>query len=121
MQINKSRLSLFLISLAIGTIIGLVYGWILRPVEYVDSIPNSFRSDYKTDYVIMVAESFCEDRDMDLARLRLASLGPEPPETYLSEAIVYAHKHSLRSHDQELLEEFLKELIKLSSTAEIEG
>jgi hypothetical protein len=82
----------FLITIAIGISIGLVYGWIINPVEYIDTAPASLRMDYKTDYVLMVAEAYKVEQDLDLAVRRLALLGDTPPQEMIQEAIAYAAK-----------------------------
>jgi hypothetical protein len=50
-----SRWTRFLIAIAVGLALGLLYGWVLSPVKYVDTTPNTLRADYQTDYVLMVA------------------------------------------------------------------
>lgn len=80
----------FFIIIGIGIAIGLVYGWIINPVEYVDTAPDSLRMDYKTDYVLMVAEAYQVEQNLDLAVQRLALLGETSPQDLLIEAIAYA-------------------------------
>ena len=80
----------FLIIIAIGIAIGLVYGWIINPVEYVETAPDSLRLDYKTDYVLMVAEAYQVEQNLDLAVRRLAVLGNTPAQDLVIEAIAYA-------------------------------
>lgn len=80
----------FLLIIAIGIAIGLVYGWIINPVEYVDTAPDSLRLDYKTDYVLMVAEAYQVEQNLDLAVRRLAVLGNIPSQDLVVEAIAYA-------------------------------
>ena len=46
-----SRWTLPLLALLIGIALGLVYGWIISPVEYVDTTPDTLRADYRADYV----------------------------------------------------------------------
>jgi hypothetical protein len=46
-----------------------------RPVEYVDTTPIRC-GGFRTDYVLMVAEAYAGEQDLDLARFRLAALGP---------------------------------------------
>lgn len=80
----------FLITIVIGISIGLVYGWIVNPVEYVDTAPASLRMDYKTDYILMVAEAYKVEQDLDLAVRRLALLGDSSPQEMILDAIAYA-------------------------------
>ena len=39
----------FKISIAaiIGVILGLVYGWVINPIQYTDITPNILRADYR--------------------------------------------------------------------------
>jgi hypothetical protein len=78
-----------MIGLVLGLVAGLLYGWIVRPVEYIDTTPASLRIDYRTDYVLMVAEAYNGDGDTDLALKRLAALGPERPLDMVLDAIDY--------------------------------
>jgi hypothetical protein len=43
----------FLLAIAIGAAAGLYYGWVINPIRYIDAAPDSLRSDYKADYVLM--------------------------------------------------------------------
>jgi hypothetical protein len=72
-----SRWILFLITVALGIGAGLYYGWRIDPVEYTNTTPDTLRDDYKTDYVLMVAETYQVDNDLDLAAQRLAVLGKQ--------------------------------------------
>ncbi len=70
-----SRWSKFLIALILGASAGLFYGWVVNPVEYVDIAPQSLRVDYKTDYVLMIAEAYQVDHDMGIGRQAIGPLG----------------------------------------------
>jgi hypothetical protein len=74
-----SRWILFFITVALGLGAGLYYGWRIDPVEYVDTTPETLRDDYKTDYVLMVAETYQVEKNLDLAVQRLAALGSQEP------------------------------------------
>jgi hypothetical protein len=104
----SSRYPVLLLGLILGIAAGLLYGWVIRPVEYFDTSPDALRIDYQTDYVLMVAESFSSDQNLELARVRLASLGPETPDTYLTEALLYATQEEFSSKDLDRLEELLQ-------------
>ena len=85
-----SRWVRFFLVLIIGFGIGLLYGWVIDPVEYVDTFPETLREDYKTDYVLMVAEIYQVERDIDLAVERLSYLGFIPPVSLLEDAMFFA-------------------------------
>ena len=80
----------FLLVIALGAALGMLYGWVINPVKYVDTAPDSLRQDYKTDYVLMIAEAYQVEKDMNLAVRRLALLGSDPPETIIRESIQFA-------------------------------
>jgi hypothetical protein len=81
-----------LIALALGISLGLVYGWIINPVQYTDVTPDALRIDFRTDYVLMVAEAFHTEQDPALAARRLAVLGSEPPSAIAAEAYDFARQ-----------------------------
>jgi hypothetical protein len=87
---SSSKIITVLIALAIGVGLGLVYGWVIEPVEYTDVTPDLLRVDFKTDYVLMAAEAYQKDFDSDTAVRRLAMLGSEPPSAIVSAALDYA-------------------------------
>jgi hypothetical protein len=64
----------------------------INPVEYVDTSPDSLQEDYKTDYVLMVAEAYQGDGELPLAVRRLAALGETPPVETVYQAILFAQK-----------------------------
>jgi hypothetical protein len=59
----------------LGALLGLVYAWVISPVEYVDTPPASLRDDFKNDYRTMIALAYAADKDLPRARARLALLG----------------------------------------------
>jgi hypothetical protein len=115
----RSTLMRFLVGAAIGLAAGMIYGWILNPVEYVDTTPGSLREDYRTDYILMVAESYRGDGDLDLARVRLAALGPEPPADLVLTAIEFGVENQVPRLELETLNGLAVALRAASPTAEI--
>jgi hypothetical protein len=99
-----SRWTKFLIAVILGAAAGLFYGWVVNPVEYVDIAPESLRVDYKTDYVLMVAEAFQVEHDIGLAVRRLALLGSSAPADIVANALSYALQHDYASQDLSLLQ-----------------
>ncbi len=80
----------FLFVLAFGIAAGLYYSWQINPREYVDTSPDTLRQDYQADYVLMVAEVYQADGDLDQAVRRLALLGDDSPAEIVRRAIAYA-------------------------------
>jgi hypothetical protein len=80
------------IAFALGITLGLVYGWVINPVQYTDVTPGALRVDYQTDYVLMVAEAYHVELDPALAARRLALLGSEPPTIIANQAYEFARQ-----------------------------
>jgi hypothetical protein len=51
---------------------GLYYAWVVNPVEYVDSAPDSFREPYRQNYLILIASAYAQTGDLARARARLS-------------------------------------------------
>ncbi|HET7010327.1 MAG TPA: hypothetical protein VFI11_06095 [Anaerolineales bacterium] len=100
MSLRSPRLWL---GLALGIAAGLLYGWVLQPVELYDTAPSSLREDYRTDYVLMVAEAYGVEADRTQAVVRLAALGPQPPIEFVESAIAYATANGFAAQDIERL------------------
>ena len=87
-----SRWIRFLIAILVGIGLGLIYGWLVNPVKYVDTSPDTLRIDYKTDYVLMVAEAYQKEGDLANVAYRLALLGDVSPAGTVQQAILFAQK-----------------------------
>ncbi len=62
-----------LIAFFIGLLIGwLVIGWGLWPVTWTNALVRDLRPDLRNDYVAMVAESFAQTRNIEVAGERLS-------------------------------------------------
>ncbi len=94
-----ARLFKFLLPAAIGIALGLLYGWVIDPVDYVDITPEMLRADYRTDYVLMVAEAYQSDGDAGRAARRLAVFGNDSPGLITANALQYARQQSFSSEE----------------------
>lgn len=101
---SAQRWFLFALSIILGLALGLVYGWVISPVQYVDTTPSTLRADFRTDYTLMVAETFESDQNVDQAARRLASLGSQPPAQIASTALTFAQEHNYAATDLGLLQ-----------------
>jgi hypothetical protein len=101
---SAQRWLLFILSILVGLGLGLVYGWVISPVQYVDTTPSTLRADFKTDYTLMVAEVFESEQDLEQAARRLASLGSQPPAQIASAALSFAQEHAYAPADLGLLQ-----------------
>ena len=69
---RENRGSWYLITgLIFGIILGLLYAWIISPIEYVDTAPNTLRSDYQDAYRLAIAMAFQSTGDLARAQARL--------------------------------------------------
>jgi hypothetical protein len=66
-----------LTGLIIGAVLGLLYAWIVQPVQYVDTSPASLRQDFKDQYRALIAASYVANGDLVRAEARLELLGDE--------------------------------------------
>ena len=65
------------VGLAIGLALGLLYTWVIDPVELVNTYPALLRTDYRQGWVRLVALSYVADGDLERARARLDGLRQE--------------------------------------------
>lgn len=61
-----------LLGLGLGLAAGLLYSWVVNPVEYVETAPDSLREDFQADYLALIAAAYSGSRDLGRARARLA-------------------------------------------------
>jgi hypothetical protein len=114
-----SRWSKFLIALILGALAGLFYGWVLNPVEYVDIGPQSLRVDYKTDYVLMIAEAYQVDHDIGLAVRRLARLSSSAPKDIVVSALNYALQNEYAPQDLSLFQRLSEDMTTWNPNQEV--
>ncbi len=65
------RRLIFLIVILLSLGVGLFFGWVIKPGVQVGSPLSSLREDFRTDYVLMVAEVYNKDGDLTAAAARL--------------------------------------------------
>jgi hypothetical protein len=93
----------FILTLGIGATLGLLYGWVVDPIKYVNTTPDTLRIDYKSDYVLMVAEAFQTEGDLALAVQRLTLLGVSNPTEVVHRAVLFAEEQSYADADLNLM------------------
>ncbi|MBE0697271.1 MAG: hypothetical protein IH586_10140 [Anaerolineaceae bacterium] len=118
---QTKRIIWFVIMIAAGIAIGLFYGWIIHPVKNVDTSASSLRADYKTDYVLMVAEIYQKDGDLSLAATRLGLISSQPPGKTAAEGLLTARSLGYTPADLSLIEKLSRALQKETPTPQIEG
>ena len=100
-----------------GIALGLTYGWVLDPLRLSDTTPASLRADYRTDYVLMVAESYHARQDSEVARRQLAVFGGRSPVAICGEALQDARRASYSANDLGLLQELQRAMQPLAPTS----
>jgi hypothetical protein len=108
----------FLLAVAAGLGIGLYYGWVVSPVEFYDTSPDTLRIDYKVDYILMTAEAFARDGDVLLARRRLAILGEKNPAEAVQEGIEFAVNVGYAIEDLAVLRDLGEALLQTNPAVE---
>jgi hypothetical protein len=63
-------------ALILGLALGLFFGWVVWPVQFVDATPGYLRADLQEDYLRMTIDSFQVNGDPNLAVRRWQELGP---------------------------------------------
>ena len=65
--------------LVVGIGLGLLYAWMIAPVRYINTAPNTLRADFKDQYRILIAASYSATHDLARAKSRLELLGDNDP------------------------------------------
>lgn len=73
------------VGLVFGGMIGLFFGWVVFPVEYVDSNIASLAPQYQEEYTVMIASGYVEDGDAFGAVERLRALGVDNVPAYVQD------------------------------------
>jgi len=73
-----------LIGVIIGGLLAIGYAWSRSP-KPDDATLDSLRADYKTDAVVMIAQAYAVDSNLDLARSRLAVLNVKTPAQHVAD------------------------------------
>jgi hypothetical protein len=74
-DITNRKWVLPLVAAIIGVAIGMVYAWVINPVQWVDGEPQQLRADLQEDYMRMAIDSHSVNRDAELALIRFEALG----------------------------------------------
>jgi hypothetical protein len=104
---SSTKFITIIVALGVGIGLGLVYGWVIEPVEFTDVTPDLLREDYRVDYVLMTAEAYQNDFDSEAAARRLALLGSESPASHVSAALEYATLNAFTPDEMRALQTLL--------------
>lgn len=93
----------FVISLAIGCTLGLLYGWVFNPSQASSVDLGSLRDDYRADYILMVAEVYQREQNTTTAISRLELLGDDTAIHQLQFGLLSAQKYNFAFNDLQLM------------------
>jgi hypothetical protein len=68
-----------LTGLILGLILGMVYAWMISPVEEVDTHPHLLREDYKDIYRALIARAYQANNNLPRAEARLDLIDDDDP------------------------------------------
>ncbi|MDX9865349.1 MAG: hypothetical protein RBT34_11155 [Anaerolineaceae bacterium] len=97
------RTTYFLLAIFAGLVIGLAFGWFVKPAAVRRVAPQHLRQDYQTDYVLMVAETYASEGNAASAVERLHFLGDEPVNVYVRQAMLTAGQTGYSQQDVETM------------------
>jgi hypothetical protein len=115
------RYIFFALILIFGVSIGLYYGMEVSPIELVNTSPDTLRIDYKTDYILMVAEAYAAEDDPIMAVRRLALLGAQDPVAKMSETLQFAAENGYTLDDLVLIRALAEDLINWNPSLDTGG
>lgn len=95
------RILWFVFMIGLGVLLGLLYGWVFNPPVQSDTAPSALGKDYQADFILMVAEIFQNDGDLEQAARRLSLLGEQTPAQIVNEGIFTARELGYASADLE--------------------
>jgi hypothetical protein len=72
------------VAMVVGLAGGLVYTWVLDPIELYNATPNTLRARDKFVYVALIGDLYAYEGDLSRAEARLAELGIEADGTLLA-------------------------------------
>lgn len=97
------RRLIFTVVLLFSLAAGLLFGWLALPALRPASALANLREDYRADYVLMVAEVFSADGDIQAAAERLSEVDAGSPTTAALLAAAYSRQAGYPETDQAIL------------------
>ena len=104
MKQRTRRVLFFALSVLMGLAVGVTYGWVVNPVQYTETPPDSLRIDYQTDIVLMAAELYQHEGNITLALACLDFLSETSFPGMVQQAITFAEEHQYTAVDLQLME-----------------
>jgi hypothetical protein len=99
--VRTLRFIAFFISILVGVAAGLAYGWLINPVQFNETTSATMRQDFRTDYVLMVSESYRADQNIEKALQNLSFFKDETPQSVMQKALLSAQNYNYPRGDLE--------------------
>jgi hypothetical protein len=116
---KRGRLFGFILMIAIGLAVGLLYGWVINPPEVKNTTLASLRKDYQADYVLMVAEAYLVNQDVGSAVKMLSNLGSSAPLEPVQKALLTAQEIGYSIQDLQLIANLERGLRQVTAPVEL--
>lgn len=107
----------FFVMIFIGGCLGLVYAWVVEPVDFVNATFGQLRQDYKADHVLMTSEIYNKDGQLFKALMRLEMLGEDSVESAVRMGINTAENLAYSSVDLEMMNRLRRAVTGEKATA----
>ncbi|MEX2143392.1 MAG: hypothetical protein WD740_02260 [Anaerolineales bacterium] len=115
-----TRYTLFGITILLGFLLAVYYGWAVRPVSFDSATPAMLRQDFQADYVLMVAEAFQADNNVERSIAALAFLGVEGqsynPYIFASDTLAFGTLNGYAVPDLERLQILQQALLEFDAS-----
>lgn len=84
-RVSNRAIYNLLVGIVIGLGSGLFYAWEVEPVIFLDHIPSDLDTQHYHEYLLLIAQTFSVEQDIDVASARLATLAPNNPAGIVAE------------------------------------
>jgi len=113
------RYLIFVLFICLGFAGGWYYARVLNPVDIIDTTPAALRSDYQTDFVLMVSEVYSVYQDPNYAICQIALLGGVDPIDTLFDAMQYGSTLGYSAEDLVLMGDLKLDLEEMQIDVEV--
>jgi hypothetical protein len=113
------RYLIFILFICLGFAGGWYYARVLNPVDIIDTTPVALRSDYQTDFVLMVSEVYSVYQDPNYAICQIALLGGVDPIDTLFDAMQYGSTLGYSAEDLVLIGDLKLDLEEMQIDVEV--
>lgn len=109
-----ARWAYFFLMILLGFGLGLLVGWVILPAQYTNTTPDTLRVDFRSDYVLMVAEAYSREANLPQAMRRLIVLEERLPDEIVRQAILFAEPRYADA-DLELMRSLYQDVLAITT------